>query len=53
MPGSPLASFNGRPQTMTLWDPDGPGPLEEWLVVGGGFSIELAVPEEEWVEEHA
>jgi hypothetical protein len=39
MPGSPLASFDGRSQTMTLWDPDGPGPLSDWLVVGGGFSI--------------
>ncbi len=22
----------------TMWDPDGPGPLPEWLVVGGTFS---------------
>lgn len=32
-------NFTGSVQAMTLWDPDGPGPLTEQLIVGGVFSI--------------
>ena len=38
-------SFNpGSVFAMTTWDPDGPGPLPEELVAGGGFTAAGGVP---------
>lgn len=38
LPGDRLASTNGVVMTTTRWDPDGPGPAGERLVVAGDFS---------------
>ncbi|MFO1076788.1 MAG: hypothetical protein U1E73_03580 [Planctomycetota bacterium] len=33
--GGPIAALRGNVLTSVLWDPDGAGPLPQWLVVGG------------------
>ncbi len=33
--GGPIATLRGRVLTSVRWDPDGTGPLPQWLVVGG------------------
>lgn len=38
------SSVNGPVYAMTTWDPDGPGPLGDWLVVGGEFTLAVGVP---------
>ncbi|OHB58071.1 MAG: hypothetical protein A2Y12_07270 [Planctomycetes bacterium GWF2_42_9] len=38
-PGASLSGVNGPVYVMTKWDPDGNGPDEEMLVVGGKFSV--------------
>jgi hypothetical protein len=38
-PGAPIPGVNGPVDAMAPWDPDGPGPLPERLVLGGDFSI--------------
>ncbi|MCK5944877.1 MAG: hypothetical protein KAI24_23010, partial [Planctomycetes bacterium] len=38
-PGDGTGGINGSASVMAAWDPDGPGPLGELLVVGGLFSI--------------
>ncbi len=35
--GDAPAGVNGEVTCSTIWDPDGPGPLPERLVIGGGF----------------
>jgi hypothetical protein len=37
--GDPLQGFDGNVYASTHWDPDGPGPEPERLVVGGTFTI--------------
>lgn len=39
LPGMERSLFNGDVLCSTTWDPDGDGPLSEWLVVGGTFTI--------------
>ncbi|MBX3388228.1 MAG: immunoglobulin domain-containing protein [Phycisphaeraceae bacterium] len=39
LPGYGVAGVNGSVNAMTLWDPDGAGPLPEVLVIGGSFSM--------------
>jgi hypothetical protein len=36
-PGQERADLNGAIADFTTWDPDGPGPEGEWLVIGGSF----------------
>lgn len=38
-PGYGVAGVNGYVEAATAWDPDGPGPLGEHLVVGGSFTL--------------
>lgn len=44
LPGYGVPGVNGTVGCMTLWDPDGPGPLPESLVIGGSFSIVKTTP---------
>ncbi len=44
LPGYGVPGVNGSVACMTLWDPDGPGPLPESLVIGGTFSIVHTTP---------
>ena len=39
LPGDGVAGVNGRVNVAITWDPDGPGPASEVLVVGGGFGV--------------
>jgi hypothetical protein len=39
LPGQGLPGVNGYVYAMTTWDPDGPGPQPELLVVGGFFGV--------------
>ncbi|MBC7773693.1 MAG: immunoglobulin domain-containing protein [Pyrinomonadaceae bacterium] len=39
LPGHDRPFLDGDVNAMTHWDPDGPGPLPECLVIGGGFQI--------------
>ena len=39
LPGEGVPGANGGVTVGTTWDPDGPGPHAELLVVGGGFSL--------------
>src|SRR3954470_5999222 len=46
-PGISGSSCSGCQPTVaasTLWDPDGPGPLPERLVIGGSFSLVGSTP---------
>ncbi|MBL8750183.1 MAG: hypothetical protein JNK78_13540 [Planctomycetes bacterium] len=38
VPGDPFPGVNGAVQAMKMWDPDGAGPLQPRLVVGGSFN---------------
>lgn len=38
-PGEGLAGLDGQPYAMTTWDPDGPGPRGDVVVVGGQFRV--------------
>src|SRR5262245_14518702 len=38
LPGDALAGTNGGVGALTLWDPDGPGPMQPAVVVGGSFT---------------
>ena len=38
-PGDALAGTDGVVGSLTPWDPDGPGPLGELLVVAGEFRV--------------
>lgn len=44
LPGQSVAGLNGSVTAMTTWDPDGPGPLPEVLVVAGNFTMAGNVP---------
>lgn len=44
LPGYGVPGVNGSVDCMTLWDPDGSGPLPESLVIGGTFSIVHTAP---------
>ncbi len=37
--GQGLRTIDGRVYAAAVWDPDGPGPLPEMVVIGGSFSI--------------
>lgn len=37
-PGQERGDLNGAIAAMAKWDPDGPGPQGEWLVIGGSFT---------------
>ncbi|MBY0111272.1 MAG: hypothetical protein K2Y21_00515 [Phycisphaerales bacterium] len=37
-PGQERGDLNGPIVAMAKWDPDGPGPQGEWLVIGGSFT---------------
>src|SRR5262245_24424056 len=39
LPGSGLPGPNGPVTALTRWDPDGPGPAPEQLVLGGSFLL--------------
>ncbi len=39
LPGDGIPGVNGAVNAMTTWDPDGSGPLGEWLIVGGEFTF--------------
>ncbi len=39
LPGQPVLGVNGEVIAATTWDPDGPGPLQDVLVVGGEFTV--------------
>lgn len=39
LPGYGAPGVNGSVNAMTLWDPDGAGPLPEMLVIGGQFTV--------------
>ncbi|HZN39304.1 MAG TPA: hypothetical protein VFD82_10910, partial [Planctomycetota bacterium] len=39
LPGQGLAGTNGEVFATTLWDPDGAGPQQPVVVVGGSFRI--------------
>src|SRR5262245_27301536 len=39
LPGNGFPGTNGEVIATTLWDPDGPGPLQPVLVIGGRFSV--------------
>ncbi len=38
-PGQPVPGVDGTVAACITWDPDGPGPLPEWLVVAGQFRV--------------
>ena len=38
-PGEGVAATDGSVRAITVWDPDGPGPAPELLVVGGEFRV--------------
>jgi len=42
-PGQPLAGVDGPIVSAVVWDPDGPGPQGEQVVVAGTFAIAGAV----------
>jgi hypothetical protein len=44
LPGYGIPGVNGTVDCMTVWDPDGPGPLPQSLVIGGAFSIVHTTP---------
>jgi hypothetical protein len=44
LPGYGIPGVNGTVDCMTVWDPDGQGPLPESLVIGGAFSIVHTTP---------
>lgn len=37
-PGQERGDLNGTIAALAKWDPDGPGPQREWLVIGGSFT---------------
>ncbi len=39
LPGEGMPGVNGAVRAATAWDPDGPGPQPELLVVGGSFEV--------------
>ncbi|HEU4419194.1 MAG TPA: hypothetical protein VFT55_09665, partial [Planctomycetota bacterium] len=39
LPGQGMAGTDGQVLATTMWDPDGSGPMQPVLVVGGTFSI--------------
>lgn len=39
LPGDPIPGTNGQILTMTMWDPDGPGPHPPQLVLAGQFTL--------------
>jgi len=39
LPGYGVPGVNGTVKASTLWDPDGPGPAPEVLVIGGSFTM--------------
>jgi hypothetical protein len=39
LPGNPLAGVDGDVNAMVAWDPDGAGPQEPVVVVGGKFAV--------------
>src|SRR5687767_11535222 len=39
LPGVGIPGTDGTVFATTLWDPDGPGPRQHLLVVGGAFSV--------------
>jgi hypothetical protein len=39
LPGEALPGTNGQVLATTLWDPDGPGPMQPVLVLAGDFSL--------------
>ncbi|MBL8877013.1 MAG: immunoglobulin domain-containing protein [Phycisphaerae bacterium] len=39
LPGNGAPGVNGVVNAMTLWDPDGAGPLPEMMVIGGQFTV--------------
>jgi hypothetical protein len=39
VPGDGIPGVNGQVRAATFWDPDGPGPQQPRLVVGGQFTI--------------
>lgn len=39
LPGAGVLGVDGTVLAMTMWDPDGPGPQPELLVVGGEFAM--------------
>lgn len=39
LPGYGAPGVHGTVRATTLWDPDGPGPLPEMLVIGGSFTM--------------
>jgi hypothetical protein len=43
LPGAPIPGVDGTVYAATLWDPDGSGPQEPVLVIGGNFTIAGAV----------
>lgn len=43
-PGDGIQGLNSPALAMTTWDPDGPGPLPEFLVAGGNFSLAGSTP---------
>ncbi|MEK6644447.1 MAG: hypothetical protein AABZ08_11120 [Planctomycetota bacterium] len=43
-PGMGVPGVNGAVYALTSWDPDGPGPKEQLLVVGGSFSYAEVTP---------
>lgn len=38
LPGVGSSTMDGRVEAMVAWDPDGNGPEQEWLVIGGTFT---------------
>lgn len=38
-PGQGVPGIDGTVHAAITWDPDGAGPLPEWLVVGGSFNV--------------
>ena len=44
LPGQPHQGPDGQVMALTRWDPDGPGPLPERLVVGGAFRAAGGTP---------
>src|SRR5262245_56870248 len=38
LPGDGIPGLDGPAYAFTTWDPDGPGPLTDVLVVGGAFT---------------
>src|SRR5436190_18117419 len=37
-PGDGIPGVNGSVYAVTTWDPDGAGPLFQWMVIGGTFT---------------